>query len=75
MVGTCCSEPERARWHDPVLRGYGPKFTSAGAARHIRRQLRALPRRADAVMPQWWEKEAQEYMRDELGIGLDRQLC
>jgi len=26
-------------------------------------------------MPQWWEKEAQEYMRDELGIGLDRQLC
>jgi hypothetical protein len=60
-----------------MTRCYGvrPKVYERGDARHIRRQLRALPRRADAVMPQWWEKEAQEYMRDELGIGLDRQLC
>ena len=26
------------------------------------------------ALTQWWEKEAQEYLRDELGIGTDRQL-
>lgn len=26
------------------------------------------------ALTQWWEKEAQDYLRDELGIGLDRQL-
>jgi len=34
VVGTCCSEPERARWHDPVLRGTAQSLRARGREAH-----------------------------------------